>query len=122
MSILQYIKKRKRDENSFIPDPEREETAEEAALCEYLNNSIELPKTPKREKGGKYNVYSPEVRANIGKYAVENGVMNAARHFSKELESPIRESTVRNFKKAYMKAREKTPTRRLLELPKQDRG
>lgn len=120
MSILNFIKKRKRDE--FLPDPEKENSKEEAELCEFINDSLELPKTPKREKRGTYNVYSPEIRAKIGKYAVENGVMNASRHFTSELGSPVRESTIRNLKKAYMKSRDKTPCRRVLELPKGDRG
>lgn len=88
MSILNFIKKRKRDE--FLPDPEKENSKEEAELCEFINDSLELPKTPKREK----------IRAKIGKYAEENGVMNASRHFTSELGSPVRESTIRNLKKA----------------------
>lgn len=84
----------------------------------FIIDSLKLPKTPKREKGGTYNVYSPEIRTKIGKCAVENGVMNASRHFTSELGSPVRESTIRNLKKAYMKSRDRTPCRRVLELPK----
>ena len=35
--------------------------------------------------GLKYNTYTPEQRAEIGKYAAENGNTSAARHFSKVL-------------------------------------
>ena len=33
---------------------------------------------------GKYNSYTPEERAQIGKYAVENGNSKAAKHFSED--------------------------------------
>ena len=35
----------------------------------------------KRKVGGKHNMYSQEDRAQIGKYAAENGATKAARHF-----------------------------------------
>lgn len=92
-----------------MPDPENEPNNEAAELCEFINDSIDLPKTPKREKRGTYNVYSPEMRATIGKYATENGIMNASRHFTKELESPVRESTVRNLKKSVLESTQQNP-------------
>jgi hypothetical protein len=42
-------------------------------LRSYVN-SFELPKTPRREKWDTYNVYSPEMRATLGNYAVENNI------------------------------------------------
>ena len=53
---------------------------------------------------GKYNSYSPEERAQIGKYALENGNTRAARHFSKVLNRKINESTARRLKSEYVQA------------------
>jgi hypothetical protein len=38
---------------------------------EFINNSIELPKVPRREK---WDMYSPEMRVTLGNYAVENNI------------------------------------------------
>ena len=53
---------------------------------------------------GKYNSYTPKERAQIGKYALENGNSRAARHFSKVLDRQIRESTARRLKDEYVRA------------------
>ena len=47
-----------------------------------LNQSGKKAVTPR----GKYNSYTPEERAKIGKYAAENGSTRAARYFSELLE------------------------------------
>ena len=47
-------------------------------------------------KRGKYNTYTPEERARIGKYAAENGATRAAKHFSKTMGRSINESTASN--------------------------
>ena len=47
-------------------------------------------------KRGKYNRYSPEDRAKIGTYAVENGASIAARHYSKIMGVVINDSTARS--------------------------
>ena len=57
----------------------------------------------KRKVGGKPNTYSQEERAQIGKYAAENGATKAARHFSKKLGIEMNESTGRNFKSEYLR-------------------
>lgn len=54
------------------------------------------------EKRGKYNDYSPKIRAKIGKYAAESGPTRASRHFSKELGKDVPESTARRLKKEYI--------------------
>ena len=52
-----------------------------------LNNGIGELADPapsaskKRKVRGKYTVYTPEQRASIGKYALENGNERARRHF-----------------------------------------
>jgi len=47
---------------------------------------------------GKYNQYSPQQRAAIGKYAAENGPTRVARHFSDKLKMKISEPMARKFK------------------------
>lgn len=55
-----------------------------------------------KRKQGNYNHYSPELRAQIGKYAGENGNLRALNHFKAQLRN-LKESTVRTFKQAYQK-------------------
>ena len=47
----------------------------------------------KKSVVGRHNKYTPEERASIEKYAVENGSTKAARYFSKLLKRDINEST-----------------------------
>ena len=49
----------------------------------------------KSHQRGKYNYYSPEQRAGIGKYAVENGATRAAKHSLQYFY--IKESTARRL-------------------------
>ena len=53
-----------------------------------------------RSKISKYLQYSGEDRAKIAKYSCEHGNTKALQHFSKEYPN-LKESTLRNFKKAY---------------------
>ena len=53
-----------------------------------------------RSKRSKYHQYSGEDRAKIAKYSCEHGNKKALQHFSKEYPN-LKESTLRNFKKAY---------------------
>ncbi|CAH3151308.1 unnamed protein product, partial [Porites lobata] len=53
-----------------------------------------------RSKRSKYVQYSGEDRAKIAKYSCEHGNTKALQHFSKEYPN-LKESTLRNFKKAY---------------------
>ena len=55
---------------------------------------------PTRRKRGKYCEYSGEDRLKIGKYANENSNKSALTRFAKEFPG-LKESSVRNFKKAY---------------------
>ena len=69
----------------------------------------------KRKKRGKYVQYTPEERARIGRYAVENGNEKARLKFQSNF-SNLSESTIRNFKKAYL---EKLNHERKQARPKQ---
>jgi hypothetical protein len=55
------------------------------------------PKTPTR-----YNDYTPEERASIGKYAAENGIASAVRHFSRVGSKKVPETTARRLKTEYL--------------------
>lgn len=51
---------------------------------------------------GHYTVYTPEQKAEIGRYAAEHGnLKTVCTKFSEEFGIEVKESTVRQFKKAY---------------------
>lgn len=51
---------------------------------------------------GHYTVYTPEQKAEIGRYAAEHGnLKSVCIKFSEEFGIEVKESTVRQFKKAY---------------------
>ena len=57
----------------------------------------EKPATTRRV-GLKYNTYTPQQRAEIGKYATEYGNTTAVKHFSQTLGCNISKSTARRLK------------------------
>ena len=74
---------------------------------EYDNVSASVSElanpTPAAKKGktrGRYTHYSAEDRASIGRYALENGNEKARQYFLVKFPN-LKESTIRNFKKAY---------------------
>ena len=89
------------------------------SILRYLSNKESLPKndefsaaneevqkiadSPKPQNRGKYGSYSPQQRLQIGKYAAENSPSAAVRKFSPSLSRKLNESTVRGFKKDYLK-------------------
>lgn len=61
------------------------------------DSQIQLPSTR-----GHYTIYTPEQKAAIAKYAVEKGNLKlACDKFSEEYGIKVKESTARQFKKAY---------------------
>ena len=54
----------------------------------------------------KYNRYTPEERAAIGKYAAENSPIQAVKYFSGKLKIQISEPTARKFKEHLKKLQE----------------
>ena len=62
-------------------------------------NKPSVSKVLSREK---YNAYTPEQRAQVGKYAAENGPARAARHFSTLWNMTVPESSVRRLKTEYL--------------------
>ena len=51
----------------------------------------------------RYNDYTPEERASIGKYAAENGIASAVRHFSRVGSKKVPETTARRLKTEYLR-------------------
>ena len=105
MVLLRYLKPVK----SHLPDPngplsaDIPPTAIRQANLEVLsveNSKCQDPSTKTRTRGP-YGRLTDEQRAQIGKYASENGNAAAVRKFSKELDIPLNESAVRSIKKNY---------------------
>ena len=53
--------------------------------------------TLNKQRRHQYNEYSAKERADIGKYAAENGATNACKHFTKILGKTVPESTARRL-------------------------
>lgn len=79
----------------------------------------------KRRKRGKYVQYILEERASIGRYAVENGNERTRLKFRSTFTN-LSESTIRNFKKAYMEKlkheRKQAQPKRVTAITIQPRG
>uniref|UniRef100_A0A1X7UCI2 Uncharacterized protein n=1 Tax=Amphimedon queenslandica TaxID=400682 RepID=A0A1X7UCI2_AMPQE len=76
---------------------------EEKGAQEEVKKTIEAAKK-KCGKRGKYNNYSSEERAAIGRYACENGPDRAVRHFTKIMDDPLPETTARRLRNEYLQA------------------
>ena len=71
-----------------------------SALSSVSDSCDPTTSSKRRRQRGTYTHYMPSDCAKIGKYALENGNLKAMRHFSARFPD-IKESTIRNFKKAY---------------------
>ena len=69
----------------------------------FVEKAITATTAPSTASHGRYNQYTPEERAAIGKYAAENGPTRAAKYFSEKLNIQISEPTARKFKEEYLK-------------------
>lgn len=59
-------------------------TGTAASLFKQADKEVERAQQESASrKRGKYNSYTPEQRANVGKYTAENGPANAAAHFTR---------------------------------------
>ena len=98
MALLKYfsLKHEQRGKRSGLPDPQ-------GPLCKIvpsasIEEANEQVKLELKEKCGKarapYMVATPEQKAKVGKYVVENGTTNAICIFSRKLPN-LKESTVR---------------------------
>ncbi len=114
-----------------LPNPNSTEHGLPAASVRAANEKVvhvleedaSTSGTSSKKRRGMYGVYNAELRAKIGRYAAQNGVMNAKRKFSAEIKKELNESTVRGMKDAYL--REKKFNRGpndVTSLPKGQRG
>ena len=68
------------------------------AICPGVGPGKSAISTPRTH----YNDYTDEQRAQIGKYAAENGPTKASRHFSEQLGRKVPETSARRFKSEYL--------------------
>ena len=110
-----------------LPDPNSEtsdcaarsfERANEAVTAELMQGGESA-----RKKRGKYHEYDAESRAKMAKYACDNGVVKAARHFSEALGHPVNKSTIQSIQKKYKRTLQQVhASEKVLTLPKEPRG
>ena len=88
-----------------------------------VKSCLEDAKTdPPKAKRGKYNVYTPDERAQIGRYASENGPTRAAKHFSKLWNRKVPEPTARRLKSEYQRTMHETGVAAVRKLPTKPQG
>ena len=89
---------------SFLT-PEKEETPEKIRRMETVNKAESSSRRQVSQgKGKKYKHYTPELRAKIARYAVENADARTVDFFKKTKDLLLNESTVRTMRNAYIKA------------------
>lgn len=97
MSILNWIRGgtlgNKTPNSPTLPDPTEIENTE-AQITAVCNAEVENATTTRKRKRSEYGSYTPETRAKMARYAIENGPTKAARHFSKDLGRDVNESTI----------------------------
>lgn len=93
--------------NYFQPSATQLPTAQDAGISESYtagaNDAVERQLSEDKQRGKKrkrYTVFSDEQRAEIGKYAAENGNKAALEKFRRDIPD-LGESTIRLFKKKY---------------------
>ena len=99
MSLLRYFKP---TSSTGLFDP-RSSLSQVIPARAIEADNTEVKEASEPRKLGPCNHFTLEQRTQIGKYACENGVVAASRHFSKQLESSLNESTVRGIKAGYLK-------------------
>ncbi|XP_062608100.1 uncharacterized protein LOC134269943 [Saccostrea cucullata] len=127
MSILNYFKTLttpSKKQGICLPDPQH--TPEKRTLIENLNDIVdeEYQKTPesgKKRKRGSYQHYTPEQKAKMGRYAIDNGPAKAAKYFSEKLGVKINESSIRTIRQQYL-LRQKLSTEPVKEVVPKKRG
>ena len=90
MALLKFLK-RKEEGVSSLPtwSTLQGSTVTKAQLREANKAVLEAVEDEVATKRGKYNHYTPEQRARIGRYAAENGGSRAALHFSAMLDVKV---------------------------------
>jgi len=127
MALFRYFKK-----ESNLPDPHGPlaqsvpSTSIDAANLD-LRAVIDTMSSHNSKKRGRYEKYTPEQKAMIGKRAAEHGVVSSDRHYIKDFPN-LKENTVREWRNAYRlefkkKVRNRTKgSINITELPQKKRG
>ena len=76
-------------------------TLSPATISDVNKAVMDASKTQRSKPRGKYAKLTPEQQAEIGKYASMHGNAAAIRHFSKELDTDLKEGSVRSWKSKY---------------------
>ncbi len=104
MALLKYLE----PQSEHLPNPKGSLVASiRPAAVRAANECVQSCAARAQHEGGEkkrspYTKLTIEKRAEIGTYATENGIVSAEKHYSKELQKPLNESTVCGLKKAYL--------------------
>ena len=110
MSLLKYFKRTDDKAHSVLPNPQGSLSAVvPSSRIETVNKLVQPiideqidPGTCSSSSRGRYEVFSSDEKAKIGKRAAEYGVLASIRHFSKIYpDRVLKESTVRGWKNKY---------------------
>ena len=107
MSIRSYFTVKKRDVldgelEKVVPASMAESVKAELQRTAGVKRTIDGEGGSTEKKRGAYEKITPENKAKIAKYAAENGISAAIRHFNKQQAfHNLKESAVRGRKKAY---------------------
>ena len=101
MMLYTYFKKK--TGNPLLPDVKGQlSTVVPSSYISEANKEVSEA-TKKLEKRGPYMKLTPEKKADIGKYAAENGIVSAVRRFSKDFPGgTLKETTVHGWKVKYL--------------------
>ena len=98
MSLYQWFSSD--SDRPYLPNSSLEKSKNKQDEVKKANERVlAVMETNNRKRCSTYNVYSPELRAKIGKCAAERGNHAAVKKFSMELGKPVCESTVREIKR-----------------------
>ena len=113
-SILDYFSKKR--SKAHLPDPRGPLSskmlpftiaAANTEVMRVMNGHAALPSSSLlAKKRGVYNKYTPEFKAKVARYAIENGNCRAARNFS-STDKVIDESSVRGWVTTYKREMER---------------
>ena len=128
VTLFKFFKRKEQSIGSSLLTSKDIESADRAVAKALEAASKEVPR-------GKYNSYTDEQRAELGKYSLDNGPTTAAKHYSKVWGVNINESTCRRLKVEYFdKLNEEIKERKkkgqapetepivIKKLPTKDRG
>ena len=105
MALLKYLKKiepenkrKSGEDSSSLSRKDVEMAGREVRRVLEESTTVAQQRSVPHGRRGKYNCYSPEERASIGKYAAENGATRAAKHFSHTLGQTVIDRTKLDLK------------------------